>query len=82
MTNDNCGCCEDQAQLTPLDTANRPGLPALVYRVGTHASFLETMKARLSSLHIDLPRDEFDEHGKRIFDRRYPLSRLSTRASD
>jgi len=82
MTNDNCGCCEGQAQLTPLDTANRPGLPALVYRVGTHATFLETMKARLSSLYIDLPRDEFDEHGKRIFDRRYPLSRLSTRASD
>ena len=82
MTNDNCGCCEGQAQLTPLDTANRPGLPALVYRVGTHATFLETMKSRLSSLYIDLPRDEFDEHGKRLFDRRYPLSRLSTRASD
>jgi hypothetical protein len=82
MTNNTCGCCEDQAQLTPRDAANRPGLPALVYRVGTHATFLETMKARLSSLHIDLPRDEFDEHGKRIFDRRYPLSRLSTRASD
>ena len=82
MTNDNCGCCEDQAQLTPLDTANRPVLPALVYRVGTHATFLETMKARLSSLYIDLPRDEFDEHGKRVVDRRYPLSRLSTRAND
>ena len=82
MTNNTCGCCEDQAQLTPLVTANRPGLPALVYRVGTHATFLETMKARLSSLYIDLPRDEFDEHGKRIFDRRYPLGRLSTRASD
>jgi predicted phage baseplate assembly protein len=35
--------------VTPLDTANRPGLPALSYRAGTHATFLETMKARLSS---------------------------------
>jgi len=35
--------------LTPLPTANRPGLPALSYRIGSHATFLETMKARLSS---------------------------------
>jgi hypothetical protein len=35
--------------LTPRATANRPGLPALSYRAGTHATFLETMKARLSS---------------------------------
>jgi hypothetical protein len=34
--------------LTPLATVNRPGLPALSYRIGTHATFLETMKARLS----------------------------------
>ncbi|HZS09145.1 MAG TPA: putative baseplate assembly protein [Blastocatellia bacterium] len=33
--------------------ANRPGLGALVYRVGTHATFFETMKARLASR--DLP---------------------------
>jgi hypothetical protein len=32
-----------------MPTANRPGLDALSYRVGTHATFLETMKARLSS---------------------------------
>lgn len=35
--------------LTPLSTANRPGLSELSYRIGTHGSFLETMKARLSS---------------------------------
>jgi predicted phage baseplate assembly protein len=35
--------------LTPQTIANRPGLDALAYRVGTHSSFLETMKARLSS---------------------------------
>ena len=44
-----CGCCEGTEPLTPLPTANRPGLPTLSYRVGTHATFLETMKSRLSS---------------------------------
>jgi len=44
-----CGCCEGVEVLTPLPTANRPGLPALSYRIGTHATFLETMKARLAS---------------------------------
>ncbi|HYD82101.1 MAG TPA: putative baseplate assembly protein [Paucimonas sp.] len=44
-----CGCCEGIEASTPLATANRPGLAALAYRVGTHASFLETMLARLSS---------------------------------
>ena len=44
-----CGCCEGTGVLTPLPTANRPGLNMLSYRVGAHAAFLETMKARLSS---------------------------------
>jgi hypothetical protein len=44
-----CGCCEGIAIAVPQPTANRPGLPALTYRVGTHATFLETMIARLSS---------------------------------
>jgi PKD domain len=44
-----CGCCEGIEALTPLSTANRPGLDNLSYRVGTHAIFLKTMKARLSS---------------------------------
>lgn len=35
--------------LTPITIANRPGLDAIAYRAGTHGSFLETMKARLSS---------------------------------
>ncbi|AFY34129.1 putative baseplate assembly protein [Calothrix sp. PCC 7507] len=47
--NEPCGCCEGLESLTPVSTANRPGLDALVYRVGTHGTFLETMKARLSS---------------------------------
>jgi PKD repeat protein len=49
---DTCDCCEGLEPLTPLSTANRPGLEQLSYRIGTHATFLETMKARLS-------RDEF-----------------------
>ena len=44
-----CGCCEGTEVLTPMMTANRPGLSALAYRVGIYATFLETMKARLSS---------------------------------
>ena len=44
-----CGCCAGTEPLTPRTIANRPGLDALVYRVGTFSSFLETMKARLSS---------------------------------
>jgi Baseplate J-like protein len=44
-----CGCCEGIEPLTPQMIANRPGLDALAYRVGTHSTFLETMKARLSS---------------------------------
>ncbi|MGA7933292.1 MAG: hypothetical protein WCA35_07070, partial [Kovacikia sp.] len=47
--NESCGCCEGPDIITPISTANRPGLDALVYRVGTHSTFLETMKARLSS---------------------------------
>ncbi|MCF6218049.1 MAG: putative baseplate assembly protein [Gammaproteobacteria bacterium] len=44
-----CGCCDGVEPLTPLSTANRPGLPQLKYRIGSHSSFLETMIARLSS---------------------------------
>jgi hypothetical protein len=46
---DTCGCCEGTEPITPEPIANRPGLDALHYRVGTHATFLETMLARLSN---------------------------------
>lgn len=68
MTEHRCGCCEGIEALTPLPTANRPGLPALRYRVGTHSTFLETMLAGLSSHRLDS-------------DRR-PLQRLTTRSPD
>ena len=74
-----CGCCEGIEKLTPLPTANRPGLNALGYRVGTHATFLETMLARLSTHYLEIPLDEIDEHGKQKTTRVYPLQRLKTR---
>ncbi|MEH2127696.1 baseplate J/gp47 family protein [Nostoc sp.] len=42
-----CGCCEGVEILTSTSVANQPGLYTLAYRVGTHASFYKTMKARL-----------------------------------
>jgi predicted phage baseplate assembly protein len=47
--NDKCNCCEGMEAVTPLSTVNRPGLTQLTYRIGTHASFLETMLVNLSS---------------------------------
>lgn len=49
MSGDDCGCCEGVGVelADPLD--NAPGLNALSYRVGTHASFLRTLMGRLSS---------------------------------
>ena len=48
-----CGCCDGVQKLTPADETNRSGLSALRYRVGTHAQFFETMKARLSTIEVD-----------------------------
>jgi len=44
-----CECCAGTSVVTPRAIWNRPGLPALSARVGEHGSFLETLKARLSS---------------------------------
>jgi hypothetical protein len=44
-----CNCCGGIEAATPEEVANRPALPALRYRVGTHATFLRSMLARLSS---------------------------------
>ena len=74
-TTDICGCCEGIEILTPLSTTNRPGLSQLSYRVGTHATFLETMLARLSTLCIG-SEDEC-QAGKG----HHPLQDLRTRES-
>jgi predicted phage baseplate assembly protein len=53
-TKESCGCCEGIRLLTPQPAANRPGLSALSYRVGTHGAFVETMKARLSTMTVEV----------------------------
>jgi len=44
-----CGCCVGTSVVTPVPELNAPGLPAIAYRTGIWATFLESMKARLSS---------------------------------
>jgi hypothetical protein len=44
---DTCGCCEGIAPATPAATVNPPGQTRLVYRVGTHARFRESMLAAI-----------------------------------
>jgi hypothetical protein len=78
--NENCGCCDGIQQLTPITIANRPGLNALSYRVGTHGSFLETMLARLSNLPVTIQLNEIDADGKQKTQTLYPLRELTTRA--
>jgi hypothetical protein len=43
-----CGCCAGLTAQTPADVANRPGLTAIAYRVGTHPTFKSSMLAALS----------------------------------
>lgn len=45
---DNCGCCSGIQGETPVDIRNRLGLSAIVYRVGSHSQFKESMLAALS----------------------------------
>ena len=61
-TTETCGCCEGSQALTPQSTINRPGLSALSYRVGTHGAFFETMKARLSTMTVDVPSADGQSH--------------------
>ena len=44
-----CGCCAGIRATTPVTRRNRPGLARIDHRPGTYASFIETMRARLSS---------------------------------
>ncbi len=70
---ESCGCCEGVEIVTPLPTYNRPGLSEIYYRIGTHASFLETMTARLTGYYLEKP-DADGNLGKV-----YPLQGLTTR---
>jgi len=47
---DTCGCCDEEI---PAEIhVNRPGLPALAYRIGTQGSFLQRMLRRLPAQKI------------------------------
>jgi predicted phage baseplate assembly protein len=46
---DDCGCCTGVEARTPEPVGNRPGLPAIAYRVGTHSAFLSSLLAGLST---------------------------------
>src|SRR2546423_3364008 len=43
-----CGCCEGVEDETPALIENPPGLAALVYRVGTHSRFKQSMQVDLT----------------------------------
>lgn len=45
-----CGCGIDGEEWTPAATANRPGLSALSYRIGTQGRFRASMLAALSTM--------------------------------
>jgi len=47
MKADTCGCCELPAA-TPITVFNRPSLTAIAFRVGTYASFRQSMLQRIS----------------------------------
>jgi hypothetical protein len=66
----NCGCCEAGADDPVIE--NRPGLPALAYRIGTHANFFNRMVAQLSKAAIPYG----DHEGSR------PLADLTTRSTE
>ena len=70
---ESCGCCEGVEIVTPLEIYNRPGLSEIDYRIGTHASFLETMTARLTGYYLEKP--DAEGNLKKV----YPLQGLTTR---
>jgi hypothetical protein len=70
-----CGCCTGIEVVTPELEVNRPGLPAIAYRAGTHATFMESMLARLARVSLDVPIAE----GSLTLQRIFPLSGLTTR---
>jgi hypothetical protein len=74
-TLDVCGCCARQPCACPpaaSTAANRPGLPAIHYRLGTHATFLRRLIDRLPGYEVT------DDSGA-VF---RPLAALTARGTD
>jgi hypothetical protein len=59
---DPCGCCTVPVDPTPAAVWNRPGLQAIAYRVGTFASFRQTMLAELVRELPELTTRALDDH--------------------
>jgi hypothetical protein len=74
-----CGCCEGIEKVTPVAHVNRPGLKALAYRVGTHASFLETMLASIGLHALEAAQVESAVGGAKNSQQLRPLRALATR---
>jgi len=68
-TLDPCGCCE--AGDSEPSIHNSPGQPALTYRIGSHGSFLQRLKERLSTQKLP----DGDNAGQR------PLQALTSRST-
>ena len=49
---ESCGCCSGSQVRTPVRIDNRPGLSAIGYRAGTHATFKDSALARLSGADV------------------------------
>jgi hypothetical protein len=69
--NDSCGCCEASVAPTPKTIYNRPGLSAIVYRVGDYASFRQAMLGAISLTEVEV-------NGQTL----RPLAGWTTRAND
>ena len=74
--NDDCDCCTGNATIAGA-LANRPGLGALRYRVGTHNSFLQAMIERLTTLSLVASGPAATGASAEV----RPLARLTTRES-
>ena len=67
-TLDTCGCCAGVEPLTPESRVNPPGQRSLSYRVGTHASFKQTMMAQLVTQIAKLTTRENDDGAIALLD--------------
>lgn len=54
-----CNCSDGVDEMTPSTNINRPGLDKLRYRIGTHGSFLDAMKRRISSVKLGEGLDDY-----------------------
>lgn len=75
-----CDCCAGTQVLTPAPVCNRPGLDAIAYRVGDYGRFFATMKARLSTMRVDITTVQPDRSQTTTEYR--PLAGLTTRDPD